>query len=121
MARTLWVANSQDDGVLGVANCKSSRDRSLKQTATMLPPSVAIKEQRNGENAPARCAGVVPSSERWTLGDELTHRQNATMHAILCKTSRRRRFPSYCEFATHRRAARRTAEARYLYRDHSNQ
>ena len=44
----VWVANSQDDGVLGVANCKSSRDRSLKQTATMLPPGVAIKQQRNG-------------------------------------------------------------------------
>ena len=67
----------------------------------MSPPSVAIKQQRNGENAPARCAGVVPSSERWTLGDELTHRQNATMHAILCKTARRRRIPAHCEFATH--------------------
>ena len=33
---------------------------------------------------------------------EFTHRQNATMLAILCKTAPRRRIPSYCEFATHR-------------------
>ena len=35
--------------------------------------------------------------------EEFTHRQNAIMHAIPCKTARRKRIPSNYEFATHRR------------------
>ena len=51
---------------LSVSNSQSSGNRDLEQSSAMPPPNVTVKQGGAGVEAPARCAGVVPSSERWT-------------------------------------------------------